>query len=98
MRGDTISNTITVKVSAAPVYVTPAVMPTPLVLEPRGVILPVIQFKGEWVLIEFADQRWGPRRGYIHCSNLSIPTTSSVPATSDAVTQVTSRTAPKTVP
>jgi hypothetical protein len=42
--------------------------PMPIASLPRGTELTVLETKGEWRLVRFADPQWGQRAGYIPCA------------------------------
>jgi hypothetical protein len=56
--------------SGAPVFIRPQVLQVPLTTLAADIQVPVIDWSGEWLLIRFEDLRWGPRVGYIHCTNV----------------------------
>jgi hypothetical protein len=41
---------------------------TPIASLPRGTELTILETKGEWRLVRFADPQWGQRAGYIPCA------------------------------
>jgi hypothetical protein len=82
--------------SDAPVFIEARVRPVPLTTLALGIVLTVLEADGEWYLIQFDDRRWGPRVGYIHCSNVTleedrigvIPRPTDVPLTQPASSRV----------
>jgi len=42
--------------------------PTPIASLARGTELTILETKGEWRLVRFADPQWGQRAGYIPCA------------------------------
>ncbi|HXE79219.1 MAG TPA: SH3 domain-containing protein [Vicinamibacterales bacterium] len=56
---------IAVAVTSAPVFVLPDAGRTPLRTLPPGTRLRVLDDRGEWLRVQFADPQWGPRIGFI---------------------------------
>lgn len=56
----------------APIYIGPAVSPTPLRVAAPRTVLKVLQQQEEWVQVEFADPQWGPRIGWVQRALLTI--------------------------
>ena len=50
---------------AAPVYVQPDATRAALRLLPQGTSLKVREDAGDWLMVEFSDQQWEPRVGYV---------------------------------
>jgi hypothetical protein len=74
---------VSVVLSAAPVFIQPQRLPTPLVTLAIGTDLPVVKAEGDWYLIRFDDKRWGPRVGYIHCASVVATRTAESSAAKD---------------
>jgi hypothetical protein len=55
----------------ASIFIQPRELPVPLTTLPGGSVLPVTEVSGDWYLVKFGDQRWGPRIGYVRCTNVS---------------------------
>jgi Cysteine-rich secretory protein family len=66
-------HTVSVMTDAAPVYIYPKVWVEPLATLRAGESHSVREVSGEWLLINFRDQRFGDRVGYIHCSCVDVP-------------------------
>ena len=49
----------------APIYINPAVSPTPLRVAAPGTVLRVKGQEGDWLQVEFNDPQWGPRVGWV---------------------------------
>ena len=56
--------------SAAPVFIYPQELPTPLATLNAGTTVPVVESTPSWFLVRFNDTRWGPRVGYVHCAKV----------------------------
>src|SRR5207245_846313 len=63
--------TATVVVDAASAYIEPRTLRVPVKTFSRGTPIVTTERQGEWFLIRFQDERWGPRVGCIHCSELA---------------------------
>ena len=63
---------VAVSAPDAPVFIEARVRPVPLTTLALGRVLIVWEADGEWYLIQFDDRRWGPRVGYIHCSDVTF--------------------------
>lgn len=70
-----------VTLADAPVFAAPENLLTPLTTLVSGVLVPIAEQSGDWLLIRFEDLRWGSRAGYVHCSNLRGLTATSTPDT-----------------
>jgi hypothetical protein len=66
--------------SDAPAFVAPREMPEAVATMTAGSVLPVVEVRNEWVLVQFEDPRWGPRVGYIHCTHVSADTDGALDA------------------
>lgn len=65
--------TIAVLNPGSPVFIEPKLRLQPLTLLPAKETAEVISLDGAWYRIRFHDDRWGPRVGYIHCSDVVGP-------------------------
>ena len=61
----TAARTVKTLFADVPVFVAPQILPRALTTLERGVILPVRERFGSWLLISFEDRRWGTRVGYV---------------------------------
>jgi hypothetical protein len=59
-----------VTADTAPAYVEPKVLQVPVETFHQGDALDITDRAGDWFLTRFQDRRWGPRVGFIHCSQL----------------------------
>jgi opacity protein-like surface antigen len=59
--------------SSAPVFLNPDATRTPLRTLEAGTPVRVLEESGDWVRIEFADNQWGPRVGYVERKNIRLP-------------------------
>ncbi len=63
---------LTVTSSGGPIFVIPDEHRTPLTVVKDGTPLRVIGIDGDWYNVEFADDRFGDRAGYIQTKNLKL--------------------------
>lgn len=63
----------TALIDAAPVYLRPDNSRTPLRVLERGARVQVLEVRGEWLLVEFHDPQFGPRRGYVERRHVQVP-------------------------
>jgi hypothetical protein len=68
-----------VTLADAPVFVAPQALPTPLATLVSGVIVQITEQADDWLLVRFEDPRFGPRAGYVRCSNLRRLTATNTP-------------------
>ena len=54
------------------VFLYPEVRPVALARLSRGSVAPIQRMEGDWFLIQFEDQRWGTRVGYVHCATVAL--------------------------
>jgi hypothetical protein len=59
-----------VTLADAPVFAAPQTIPTPLATLVSGVIVQITEQADDWLLVRFEDPQFGPRAGYVRCSNL----------------------------
>jgi hypothetical protein len=74
--GNSTPKKVTVSTTKAPVFIEPRILQIPLTELSTGAELSVVQGAGDWYLVNFEDQRWGPRVGYIHCTQVRLGTSS----------------------
>jgi hypothetical protein len=55
----------------SPVFIEPKFRQQALTLLPIKKTADVLSDEGAWFLIRFNDERWGPRQGFIHCSDVT---------------------------
>jgi opacity protein-like surface antigen len=58
---------------AAPAFLQPDSSRTPLRVLERGTRVLVLEERGEWVLVEFDDPQYGPRRGFVLRKYVQVP-------------------------
>ena len=58
--------------TSAPVYLLPDATRTPLATLNAGTTVRILGRQGEWYRVEFRDQRFGARVGYVAASNLQV--------------------------
>jgi SH3 domain-containing protein len=58
--------------SAANAYLLPDASRTPLATLPAGTTVKILDQTGEWLKVEFADQRFGPRVGYVSRTQVKV--------------------------
>jgi hypothetical protein len=56
----------------APIYIGPAVSPTPLRVAAPGTVLRVMGQEGDWFQVEFNDPQWGPRVGWVQRTYVEV--------------------------
>jgi hypothetical protein len=56
----------------APIYIGPAVSPTPLRVAAPGTVLRVKGQEGEWLQVQFQDPQWGERTGWVRSEFVTI--------------------------
>jgi hypothetical protein len=83
-----------VAVVPAPVFVLPDATRTPLRTLPPGTRVKVLQERGDWYRVEFPDQQWGPRVGYVQRKHVEL----AEPETDTLETQPPVRPAPPDTP
>jgi hypothetical protein len=67
------SGTATVTLDALDVFGEPKKGSVPIASLPRGTEITVLEPRGEWRLVRFADPQSGTRTGYIPCSLVVVP-------------------------
>ena len=72
--GSLSGRTVTVSTDKAPLFIEPRVLPVALTNLSAGSVVPVLQVEGDWYRIRVNDGRWGPRVGYLHCTNTRLVT------------------------
>ena len=54
-----------VVIEAAPIYLLPDARRTPLRTLAPGIVVRILEETGDWFKVEFRDQQFGPRVGYV---------------------------------
>lgn len=60
-------------IEAAPAFLRPDSSRPPLRVLERGARLQVLEVRGDWLLVEFDDPQYGPRRGYVERKYVRVP-------------------------
>src|SRR6187549_1109317 len=61
---------LSVIAKGAPIYIYPQVLAVPLVRQPIGAKVTARATVEDWYEVQFPDTQWGPRIGFIHCSQV----------------------------